>query len=190
MIKLIDLLSEVFDLPDVVYHATNIDFDKFDVSKSNYRGLIYFTVNKNFAKKYADEIVGGDKPVIMYHCELNVNKVFDPEDIDSLNLLKPIIQDLVKKNYKDSVTGKDYNPSGVSTIFIDGKKITNPSFDDMVNWNLWLARHGSWRILEGENILNYIKKNGYDALITYELNAQNIAVFDADKVKILKKEYI
>ncbi len=115
--------------------------------------------------------------------------MFDPEDINSLNALKPIIRDLIEKKYKDTVTNASFIiPSG--PIYIDGNEITNPSLDDAVNWYLWRIKNGAWRILEGENILNFIRQAGYDAVLTKERGSQNIAVFDPDKVTIVKKEYI
>lgn len=187
MIKLKDLLNEVFSLPDIVYHGSGLDFDKFDKNKSNFRGTTYFTTNKDFAKSFATDR-GTDKTII-YHCKLNIDKMFDPEDINSLNALKPIIRDLIEKKYKDTVTNASFIiPSG--PIYIDGNEITNPSLDDAVNWYLWRIKNGAWRILEGENILNFIRQAGYDAVLTKERGSQNIAVFDPDKVTIVKKEYI
>ena len=53
MIKLMDLLKdilvEIITSSDIVYHGSVQDFETFDTNKSNFRGTIYFTTDKNFA---------------------------------------------------------------------------------------------------------------------------------------------
>jgi hypothetical protein len=187
VIKLKDLLFEEVNLPDIVYHGSGKDFDKFDKSTSNFRGTIYFTSDKNFAKEFAEE--RGTGTSIVYHCKLSVENVFDYANTESLNELKPVIKELIENKYKDPITGISFRIPSFTLIF-DKKKIENPTIDDAVDWYLWRIQNGSWRILEGEKILNFIQKKGYDALLSVERGAQNIAVFNPEKIEILKKEYL
>ena len=186
MIKFKNLILEMISLPDIVYHGTVQDFDSFSTSKSNFRGTIYFTTDKNFAIEFAKDREGL-KPIV-YHCKLNINNVFDPEKQENLDLIKPIIAELVQEKYKDPITGVGFLIPNV--IYLDGNEIKNPSLEQTVDWYIWRVKNGSWRILEGEKVLNVIKEKGFDALITKEGGAKNIAVFDPKKIQIIKKEYL
>ncbi len=189
VIKLKDLLFEEVNLPDIVYHGSGKDFDKFDDKMSNFRGLIYFTLDKNFAKEFAKGRKTGKS--IIYHCKLHVkkDKVFDYANTESLNELKPIIKELIKDKYKDPITNASFIIPNWKLSF-DGKEIENPTIDDAVDWYLWRIKNGSWRILEGEKILNFIKEKEYEALLTVEGGTKNIAVFNPEKIQILEKEYL
>ena len=88
MIKFKNLILEMISLPDIVYHGTVQDFDSFSTSKSNFRGTIYFTTDKNFAIEFAKDREGL-KPIV-YHCKLNINKVFDPEKQENLDLINKL----------------------------------------------------------------------------------------------------
>lgn len=186
MIKLKDILVEMITPSDIVYHGSGQDFDTFDTNKSNFRGTIYFTTDKNFAIEFTKDREGG-KPII-YHCKLNIKKPFDPEKQENLDLLRPIIAELIQSKYKDPITYATFLIP--NSIYVDGNEIQNPSLEQTIDWYLWRIKHGSWRILEGEKILNTIKENGFDALITKERGAKNIAVFDPKKIQIVKKEYL
>lgn len=180
------LLSENIQIPDVVYHGSHKNFDSFDSGKSNYRGTIYFTTSEHFARAFASD--DDDKPVgFIYHCRLSVNNPFDPTREDHRDALRPIMRDLIEQGFKDPLTGASFSIPKFP-ISPNGVEIPEPNLEDAVDWYLWRIKNGSWRILEGERVLNHIRENGFDALLTEERGAQNIAVFDPRKIQIIKKE--
>ena len=170
-----------------VYHGTQKDFDNFDPSKSNYYGTIYFTDNPQFAHKFAtNQGFQGDqtKGNVFTAC-LDAKKPFNPQDEQHRNMLIPIIKQNVETKFKDPVTGANFHiPPTLSN-----PKTNQPvqTADDAVEHILWRIENKSWRFIESKPIIDYIKKMGFDSILTQEIGANNIAVFDPKQIKILNK---
>jgi hypothetical protein len=91
--------------------------------------------------------------------------------------LSPIIKLLIENKYSD-----------------EGENFKLPAFaktmDEAIEFYLKRIKNGSWRIIENKYILGYIKRIGYDAILTIERGSENIAVFDPSKITIVEKKYI
>lgn len=173
----------------ILYHGSPKKFDTFDRSKSNYRGLTYFTPNKNMAKNFA----GGrclDKGYIYTVSFTKPLNLFDPSNLENLESLRPIIKSLVKARFKDTLTGADFDPSGKTVSWGTGEFITNPTDEQMVEYVLWKIKNKAWRTLEGEQIVKFLQDSGYDGLITQEGSNNNIGIFDPSLIKIESVEEI
>lgn len=173
----------------ILYHGSPKRFDTFDRSKSNYRGLTYFTPNKNMAKNFA----GGrclDKGYIYAVSFAKPLNLFDPTNLDNVELLRPIVKSLVENKINDAVTGADFDPSGKTVSLSPGEFITNPTDDQMVEYVLWKIKNKAWRTLEGEQITRFLENSGYDGLITQEGSNNNIGIFDTSLIKIESVEEI
>lgn len=173
----------------ILYHGSPKRFDTFDRSKSNYRGLTYFTPNKNMAKNFA----GGrclDKGYIYSVSFTKPLNLFDPTNLDNLELLRPIVKSLVENKISDAVTGADFDPSGKTVSLSPGEFITNPTDDQMVEYVLWKIKNKAWRTLEGEQITKFLEDAGYDGLITQEGSNNNIGIFNTSLIKIESLEEV
>lgn len=172
----------------ILYHGSPKRFTSFDKDKSNYRGLTYFTPSKNMAKNFA----GGrclDKGYIYSVSFTNLN-LFDPTNLDNLELLRPIVKSLVENKVNDTVTGADFNPSGKTVSFGSDEFITNPTNEQMVEYVLWKIKNKAWRTLEGEQITKFLEDAGYDGLITQEGRNDNIGIFNTSLINIKSVEEI
>jgi len=179
-----------YKVPNEVYHGSAKKFNSFDSTKSNYRGLTYFTTNINFAKSFASG--RGLGKGIIYKVQLPSDiKIFDITEEGNVQKLTQIIAELVKERYKDPVTGLDYSPEN-KTIALNGETIKNPSDDQMVQHFVWRLQNKSWRMLEGERVLKFIESLGYDGLVTKEGNNDNVGIFASktDRIKILSIDEI
>ena len=173
----------------IFYHGSPKKFDTFDRSRSNYRGLTYFTPNKNMAKNFA----GGrclDKGYIYTVSFTKPLNLFDPTSLENLELLRPIVKSLVENKFKDTVTGADFDPSGKTVSFGTDESISNPTNDQMVEYVLWKIKNKAWRTLEGEQITRFLEDSDYDGLITQEGSNNNIGIFDTSLIKIESVEEI
>lgn len=175
--------------PGILYHGSPKKFDTFDRSRSNYRGLTYFTPNKNMAKNFA----GGrclDKGYIYTVSFTKPLNLFDPTNLDNLELLRPIVKSLVENKVNDTVTGANFDPSGKTVSFGTGESISNPTNDQMVEYVLWKIKNKAWRTLEGEQITKFLEDAGYDGLITQEGSNNNIGIFNASLINIESAEEV
>jgi hypothetical protein len=173
-----------------LYHGGPKRFESFDVARSNFRGLTYFTASKQLAKAFAGG--RGHKTGFVYSVKVPSNlHLFDATDVKDLDHLKVILTELVNKKSKDPITEMDYNPEG-KTIYLEGQAIKNPTTEQFVDHTLWRLKNKSWRILEGEEITKYLQSQGYDGLITSESGAKNVGLFPKaiNKVEIVEVEEI
>jgi hypothetical protein len=100
-------------------------------------------------------------------------------------MLIPIIKQSVESKYKDPVTDANfYIPPTLSN-----PKTNQPvqNTDDAIQHILWRIENKSWRFIESKPIIDYIKKMGFDSIMTKETGANNIAVFNPNQIKILNK---
>jgi len=172
----------------IFYHGSPKKFDTFDRSRSNYRGLTYFTPKREFAVAFAGGR-GLDKGYVYSISFAKPLNLFDATDLTNIESLRPIIKSLVDGGVKDSVTGVDFNPAG-KTINLNGEEIKNPNSDQMTEWMIWRIKNKSWRILEGEAVTSFIEGAGYDGIVTQESAIDNIGVFDTSLIKIENIEEI
>jgi hypothetical protein len=170
-----------------LYHGSPKKFDSFDKGKSNYRGLTYFTSSRSMAKAFAGGR-GLDKGYIYSVSFTKPLNLFDPSNLENLELLRPIIKSLVNARFKDTLTGADFNPSG--TIYLSGQEIVNPTDEQMVEYVMWKIKNKAWRTLEGEQIVEFLTNSGYDGLITREGGNDNVGIFDPALIKIENIEEI
>ena len=171
-----------------VYHGTQKDFEGFDPNVSNFYGTIYFTDNKNLAHAFAtgEGFAGDPTKGHIYKACLDVKKPFDPNNQDHVKLLIPTIKKSIREKYKDTVTGADFNIP--NTLTNPKTKLPVQSIEDALENILWRIENKSWRFIESKPILDFIKKIGFDAIITMERGAKNIAIFDPNKIHILDKQ--
>lgn len=170
------------------YHGSPKRFESFNRSNSNYRGLTYFTPNKDMAKNFA----GGRGLTEGYLYTVSFSgsplNLFDPTNLGNIELLRPIIKSLVENKVKDTVTDADFDPSGKTVSFGSGESISNPTNDQMVEYVLWKIKNKAWRTLEGERITKFLEDAGYDGLITQEGGNNNIGIFDTNLINIVSRE--
>lgn len=191
---MIDAANNIIKIADdkysgIFYHGSPKKFDTFDRSKSNYRGLTYFTPSKDMAKTFA----GGrclDKGYIYTVSFARPLNLFDPTNLDNLELLRPIVKSLVENKFKDTVTGANFNPSGTIISLKPGEEITNPTNEQMVEYVLWKIKNKAWRTLEGEQIVKFLQDAGYDGLITQEGSNDNIGLFNTNLINIESVEEV
>ena len=173
-----------------VYHGTSKDFSQFDNNKSNFRGTIYFTDHKPFAREFAtNEMGAGDsRNGYIITAKLDIKKPFDPSNQQHRQTLAPYIEKAIKEKYKDSTTGASF----VVPPPLNNPKNNKPinTLQDAVEYIFWRIEHLSWRYIESEPIINAIKQQGFDAIMTQERGAKNIAVFDPKKIQIIEKESV
>jgi len=117
---------------------------------------------------------------------LDAKNPFNPQNKDHREMLIPIIKQNVEAKYKDEATGANFNISPTLT----NPKTKQPvqTTDDAVDHILWRIENKSWRFVESKPIIDYIKKMGFDSILTQETGANNIAVFDPKQIKILNKK--
>ena len=116
--------------------------------------------------------------------------LFNPTNLDNLELLRPIVKSLVEAKFKDTVTGANFDPSGITISRTPDELITNPTDEQMVEYVLWKIKNKAWRTLEGEQVVRFLQDSGYDGLITQEGSNDNIGIFDPSLIKIESVEEI
>lgn len=171
----------------ILYHGSPKRFTSFEKDRSNYRGLTYFTSSRSMAEAFA----GGRGLNEGYIYTVSFTKplnLFDPSNLENLELLRPIIKSLVKAKFKDTLTGANFNPSG--TIYLNGQEIIGPTDEQMVEYVMWKVKNKAWRTLEGEQIVEFLINSGYDGLITREGGNDNVGIFNPDLIKIENIEEI
>jgi len=171
-----------------VYHGTQKDFDNFDPGKSNYYGTIYFTDDPKFAHMFAtgEGFAGETSKGNVFTACLNAKNPFKPQDEKHRLILVPAIKKAIENKYKDPVTGANFNISPT----LNNPKTNQPvqTIEDAIEHILWRIENKSWRFVESKPIIDFIKKQGFDSIMTKERGASNIAVFDPKQIKILKKD--
>jgi hypothetical protein len=171
-------LKEQIQVPKQMFHGSPYEFKNFDSLKSVYRGLTFFSNDKEISGAFAG---GKDKDTgFLYTVTFNNINIFDSSINENLVLLKPIIEKLVSTKYKDPITGMNYNPSNLKAD------------EEKINYVLNELRKKSWKILENEDVLKIIKEKKFDGINTSEAGALNIGLFSEalSKVNIIKKEVI
>lgn len=171
-----------------VYHGTQKDFDNFDPNKSNFHGTIYFTDKPEFAKMFATNqgFQGETSKGNVFTACLNIKNPFNPQNKDHRKLLIPIIKKSIEDKYKDTTTGADFNIPPT----LNNPKTNQPvqNTQDAIEHILWRIENKSWRFIESKPIIDFIKQQGFDSIITQERGANNIAVFDPKNIQVLDKK--
>lgn len=115
-------------IKDVVYHGTNDQFDKFDISKSqsqNYMSgkeipAIFFTSEENVAKKYASEGVPGFDHYNVMPIALDIKNPLVDNDYEGKNKtqsnFKQRLADAKEQGY-DSYIAKNIDDNGVNDVY-------------------------------------------------------------------------
>jgi hypothetical protein len=151
-----------FDTNTTYYHGTRggdikaFDPNKTDSAKGQIAG--FFSKNSDFANDYATQATSksGGANVVPVH--LNVKKTFDyanPDDLDNL------FDKLSSKQMKE---------------ILSTHKIT---VDDLEKG----LEKGDWSYLENPQIIDTIKKLGYDSVHVQENGVKNIAVFNPENIR-------
>ena len=179
-----------------VYHGSANDFEQFDPKVSNFGGTIYFSTDPTFAYEFATNSkgAGGGKSGFVYTACLNIQKTFDPTNAQMIEELRPILLQNVQNNLRDQTTGMNFSKDPLKAMPLSKfdssaqpeEKITTD--EQAVNYFMWRIQTGSWRIIEAKPILDYIKSRGYDSLVTAEMGAKNIAIFDPSLAQIIDKK--
>ena len=184
---LIEQDSQCNGLFGPVYHGTQKDFDNFDPGKSNYYGTIYFTDNPQFAHNFAtgQGFSGDETKGNVFTACLDAKNPFNPQNEQHRNMLIPIIKQSVESKYKDPVTGANFHIPPTLSNPKTNQPVQNT--DDAIQHILWRIENKSWRFIESKPIIDYIKKMGFDSIMTKETGANNIAVFNPNQIKILNK---
>jgi hypothetical protein len=168
----------------VYYHGSAKRFDEFKSSISNYNGTIYFTESKLFAMQFAQDRGGTG---YLYSVNLSYSNPFNATLSQKRDELIPILIKLIEDGYEDPITGAKFRSK---FIVLNGESIKEPSAEQSLEHILWRLEHGSWRILESEPIIDFIRSKGYDALITVEKGQENVADWDSELIRILDVENI
>lgn len=139
--------------PQVYYHGTTKDFDKFSPKKS-FTGLntSFFTPDKDFAGSY-DYTHNAGHVMPVY---IKAKNIFDLSNPDHHNKLKTALEN---KTYYSSFQGKDLP---MSSLF--------PKNQDYFH-------------MEHPLLLNEIKNMKFDGVVVHERGVRNIGIFNGKNVK-------
>jgi len=150
------------------FHGTTEDFAKFDPSKSNYNGAMFFSANEkglpgDFAKG-ADGVVNPKAKGFVHEVHLKVENPFDPG------------RDLNHKANYEAFLRK--NPELVTSAKLAGKK-KNVSFEQQLE----LALNGAWPVMEKKEVQSWIKSQGHDGFWADSIaGGRNLGIWDAEKI--------
>jgi len=160
----------------ILFHGSPENFDKFHQKEwvafdgQKVTAPIWLSFDKNFAKLYAK-----GKNGTIYTIEANLNKTF-PD--------KPLMKE----------EGNYYIPTDFGEELIDYFLETNAFGMDSEDYNsaeetLKEVDKLNYDVLETKTMFDWMKKNGYDSFEVRGDGPTNIAVFDANQLKIIKKEH-
>ena len=168
---------------EIVYHGTAAPekIQQFTVERSNFARAIFFTEDYNFAHSFAYE--EGIRDGQVQEQMLNIQNPFDFSNPEHIDELRPIIEQLVIEGYKSENTGITFR-NNLPTITIGEQEIQNPTVQDFVDHYMWRLKHGSWRIIETDRIVDFISQK-HDAIMINERGVKNIAVFSPNQIKVL-----
>lgn len=126
----------------VYYHGSPSYFG-VDEIVPNDKGLIFFSKDKNIARRYATNDFGGNTPESEYNiikAYLDVQNTFDPEQHDE----DPEIIELLANTGNFSNTGR------------------NPDYEELASQALY---DGEWSVLETKEFIDGLKELGYDSIL-------------------------
>lgn len=158
-----------------VFHGTTSDFDAFDMERTN--GIAFFSTKPRFASGYAlsSSNPGNVIPVYLritqpfdYRVETNAASEFwqDTGGIDDRHSIWQIRVALYGKRNLDD----DKNPN------IHDEPLSLDEFEKALT-------RGKYPALESWEFLSWIRGAGYDGIVTFEGNAINFGIFNANQAK-------
>jgi hypothetical protein len=126
----------------VYYHGSPNYFGIEDI-RPNDKGLIFFSKDRNIARRYATNDFGGETSEHGYNiisAHLDIKNTFDPEEHDN----DPKIIELL------SNTGNFINVG------------RNPDYEELASQALY---DGEWSVLETKEFIDGLKELGYDSIL-------------------------
>jgi hypothetical protein len=161
--------------PQVVYHGTSVEIDRFREGEGPYRGGIigFVTTDPKFASGYAGSGAGAQVLPLYLRAEAPFDYRTDAW--------------LAEAFYDD--TGGISDPVEVARILAGaGVDVGDNIFDgrDPSELSAEMFREqvekGSWDAIEADEFVEYLRESGYDAVITMENGAINYGFFEHDQV--------
>lgn len=153
-----------------VYHGTPNEFTVF----SKEQGLIFFTLEEKFAKDIGRLRASQQetKDVYVVEAYLNIKKMFDPSKQSDLDAFEAYLNDI----YGDELNNKLFVnlDTGLDFYYQEFKEEVKYRSDNKTD---------NWDYLETKEILDFMKKNGYDGLKLYESGKENYAVLNPEQIK-------
>jgi hypothetical protein len=144
------------------YHGTTQDIKQFKPSKQG----IFFTKNANFANTFAEYGKNNGNIIPVF---LKYGESFDYENKKDRDKLINIV-------FKNNETYTQGN--GQEALMIDGEKTLYTK--EVLDLSL---KDGGWSLIETPEILNSIRKLGYDSYYINENDEKNIAVFNDNQIR-------
>jgi hypothetical protein len=136
------ILRESINTKGIYYHGSPNYFGIEDIIPND-KGLIFFSKDKNIARRYATDDYSGETSEDGYNiisAYLDIKNTFDPEEHDN----DPKIIDLL------SNTGNFVNVG------------RNPDYEELSSQALY---DGEWSVLETKEFINGLKELGYDSIL-------------------------
>lgn len=160
----------------VLYHTSCDDFNHFDEGK-----VAFFSKTKRDSIHFQKNWRPCDDGIILYKCEVEMGKIFNPKKLTKLELNK--IEDLV-----EGTTDKE-KLWGAMTDF---KELDYPSYTDLEYTLHVLSGTENWQMIELPLFINWLKSNNYDTFIIDEhgFEDESIGVLNISNIKILNKNLI
>lgn len=177
--------------PLICYHGTFGNFHTFN-PEYGHTGLIFFSANPKMANGYANGVTSADG-------EKNVGAKILPV---YLHMIKPYDyriadnESIAHAFYRAYGGIGDYDARAIR-IALYGKRDVeddnNPDItDDFLEIDEFITalQQGDYPALENFDFLDFLKRQGYDGIITYEVKSTNYGVFDAKQIKsVFAKEF-
>lgn len=164
--------------PIAFYHgAASIDgrkpFDTFSSAKSNWNGLIFFSDEYSVAQDFVSEKSAiYDTDSYIFTVALNIKSLFDSRNPDHVDRV-------LAKLEGDSIDMHDRYMGG----------ITHKTTKEYLRTTI-LHSNSNWVALETKELMDAIRKAGFDGIKIFEYRHPTFAVFSDDQVYIKNQSLI